>query len=652
MHVLAHSDWVQDKRPAGGKFCSVCIIRDVEVTAMLNRISLTLGLTLLATTGFAQEPIPPEPVPVELANPGFEDGLSGWSIVHPDFTSVDTEIARSGETSLRLSDDTGASNAYVAQAARDLEGGATYTLRAWFRGEAHGPQAQAAMKIEAYTDEGLNTLGRYARERLTETVGDWQQIELTAEFPPEITHASLLLRLFGPGTVWFDDVSFEQVHPAPVVTLSPERLAPPPGPQVLTFTARLAEPWDETEPPINIHVYDPDDEVASETTLRRIDDRFFEVTVQVEDLQPGSYRVEANLGYTPGSMSWVHVPMTERRPANLSDTGTILMNGEPFFPIGLYHVSPSHYPMLAEAGFNAVQGIGPRDLERFGAALDACLEHGIVMDVPLYANMQVKENMEQSLAAIEAYADHPAVMCWKIIDEPELHPKATDEVPPAYFALKAADPANPIELTLCQPPTFAYWAKFCDIMQVDPYPIPRQPLTMVSDWVSLAKQGLEPWQNLTAVLQSGWIPEPINQPTPEQALSMVYLSLIHGAKGIFWYSFRDPGWRLEETPLWEHFPAINAETLALSRPVMLGEADERVSVTSPEDVVHWRAWEYDGRIWLLMTNPLAEPITATVDPDGPCAVSHLGEEDVRQIDAAFEVDLPGYAARTLLLTRQ
>jgi hypothetical protein len=187
-------------------------------------------------------------------------------------------------------------------------------------------------------------------------------------------------------------------------------------------------------------------------------------------------------------------------------------------------------------------------------------------------------------------------------------------------------------------------------MQVDPYPIPRQPLTMVSDWVDTAMAALEPWQNLTAVLQCGWTHTPFNQPTAEQARCMVYLALIHGAKGIFWYSFRDPGWRLEETPLWEHFPAINAETLELSRPVMLGEPAPAVQVTSPEDVVHWRAWRHEGKTYLMLANPSEEPVTATVDPGGACTVCDLHGEGLEEIDGSFEVALPAFGAAPRVIT--
>ena len=290
-------------------------------------------------------------------------------------------------------------------------------------------------------------------------------------------------------------MTFERTSPAPVVTLSPLRQVLRPGERSVSFTARIAEQFENDEAPVRIIVYeDEGDDVGAQVALERGEDGLWTATLALPELAPGTYRVESNLGWTPGQMAYLFVPLTDRRPANLTETGTILVDGEPFFPIGLYHVSTSHYPMLAEAGFNCVQGIGPQDLERFGAALDACAENGLMMDVPLYAGMKVQENMAQSLAGIEAYADHPAVLCWKIIDEPDIRPEITDEVPDAYMALKAADPVHPIELTLCQPPGFAYWANFCDIMQVD-LTRSRGSRSRWSPTADTAMAGLEPWQN-------------------------------------------------------------------------------------------------------------------------------------------------------------
>src|SRR5690606_26348722 len=106
-------------------------------------------------------------------------------------------------------------------------------------------------------------------------------------------------------------------------------------------------------------------------------------------------------------------------------------------------------------------------------------------------------------------------------------------VPEAYRALKAADNVHPIELTMAHDETLDYWSNFCDIVQIDRYPVPARPLTEVLHFSRNAMAAKEPWQNLTYVVQSGWVPDLSNQPSVPQARSMVYLSLIAGAKGIF-----------------------------------------------------------------------------------------------------------------------
>ena len=180
------------------------------------------------------------------------------------------------------------------------------------------------------------------------------------------------------------------------------------------------------------------------------------------------------------------------------------------------------------------------------------------------------------------------------------------EVFEAYAEYKKIDPDTPILLTI-GPEMYVYemWAKSCDIFQVDPYPIPEFPLTMVSDHVTAAKEVLQPWQNLTDVLQAGWLPgptpdQPLNQPTKEQARSMVYLALINGAKGIFWYSMEDPGWDLTLTPLWKDFKAINQETAWLGDIVMNGEPID--CLANKKGDLQYAGWRYEDNIYVFATN--------------------------------------------------
>ncbi|NUP98229.1 MAG: hypothetical protein HUU35_00090 [Armatimonadetes bacterium] len=344
------------------------------------------------------------------------------------------------------------------------------------------------------------------------------------------------------------------------------------------------------------------------------------------------------------------VPLTERRPRNLTESGTILMNGKPFFPIGVYHVRPTDFAALAAAGFNSVQGIGPTNLEAFAQHLDLARQHGLTVDVPLYTNGGVAKNLADSLAAIAAQAGHPALMDWKIIDEPDLRPDVVDEVAGVYRALKAAGAPQPIELTLATPNSYPFWAPFCDIMQIDPYPLPSQPIALVAAYTKAAKAVLEPWQNLTVVLQSGWTPNLATQPSYEQARTMVYLALIHGAKGLSWYSLRDPGWNLMETPLWPHFKQINAESARLGEVVIHGAPLAGVSVT-PADL-HVGAWTQDGQWKVMLANPTNEARQAVVTLPGGAKAARVVCGSGQATVTGQQLTVPMAATSGLLLEVQ
>jgi hypothetical protein len=176
-----------------------------------------------------------------------------------------------------------------------------------------------------------------------------------------------------------------------------------------------------------------------------------------------------------------------------------------------------------------------------------------------------------------------------------------DEVLQAYLALKKIRPLQPLELTLADDATLGFWTRACDLVEIDRYPVPGHPLTGVLDSCTAAVKAKEAWQNLTCVIQCGWTPDLKTQPTFAQARSMVYLALIGGAKGIFWYSRQDPGWNLTTTPLWPRLKEINAEIAALARPVLQGRTvlGMKCNVTT----IPFFTRQYGRTVYLLATNP-------------------------------------------------
>ena len=302
-----------------------------------------------------------------------------------------------------------------------------------------------------------------------------------------------------------------------------------------------------------------------------------------------------------------------QKPAQLTADGTLLLRGKPFFPIGIYQVNhtDAEYALLAANGFNSVQGSFTTDVEPFLQTLDLAQRHHLAVAVPLHAENLVKENLEKSLAKIRAAANHPAVLSWKICDEPdsEMFARLRPEVPPAYRAIKNLNPGQPVELTLSKDETIGKWTRFCDLVEIDRYPVPGRPLTQVLDFCKRTRRAMEPWQNLTYVVQCGWTRDLKTQPTFAQARSMVYLALIGGAKGIFWYSRQEKdGWDLTATPLWPRLGEINAEIASLSAPVMLGR--DVPGIRCSAHGVHFTGRRHMDKLYLLATNPAAAPADA------------------------------------------
>jgi len=306
-------------------------------------------------------------------------------------------------------------------------------------------------------------------------------------------------------------------------------------------------------------------------------------------------------------------PLAPRQPENLSADGTILLRGKPFFPIGLYQVrhTAEEYALLAANGFNAIQGHFTTDTGQFIATLDLAQRHHLAVAVPLHAQNLIQENLARSLDKIRAAKHHPAVLSWKICDEPDSNAYAhlRPEVPTAYRAIKALNPPQPVELTLCKDPTLADWTPLCELVEIDRYPVPDRPLTDVLDFCQRTRKVMLPWQNLTCVVQCGWTRDLKTQPTFHQARAMVYLALIGGAKGIFWYSRQEKdGWDLTATPLWPRMKEINAEIASLADPILLGKDAPGIRCNTPG--VRFIAKRHSGRLYLLATNPTDAPADA------------------------------------------
>ena len=153
------------------------------------------------------------------------------------------------------------------------------------------------------------------------------------------------------------------------------------------------------------------------------------------------------------------------------------------------------------------------------------------------------------------------------------------------------------------------------------------------------------------IKQCGWVADLSNQPSVAQARSMVYMALINGAKGIWWYSMHDPGWDLSKSPLWPHMKEINAEIKVLSQPLMLGKVVNGISCDQPK--VLFRAVEYQNKTYLLVTNPEKESAQVTFTLPNSFRSYHLMDNGIKsKVDNhQMNVSLQGIDSQTFILEK-
>ena len=401
-----------------------------------------------------------------------------------------------------------------------------------------------------------------------------------------------------------------QAGDAPSVTASPLRLALQPGqPRQVHLEVTSAAELPEAAPP-KLLVTDPAGKEIKDVKgeLARKDAHTLAGDFDLPSLLPGTHtwRVKLPNGQAEGRF---YVVLAKRQPKYLTDQGLLKIGASSVFPIGIYHVSVADYESLAQHGFNAVQGLAGQQPRLLKQALGEAAKRKLLCDMPLHAEGLVAANLLASQQKLQYFAKDQTIADWQIADQPDRRPEIADEVPETYQRLKQKDDLRPLQLTVDQPEQYEYWANFCDSLQVVCFPQPGQGLAMVGGRVAAARKVLQPWQHLSVLLPAGWIPGAANQPSVEQARMMVYLAVINGAQGIYWYSMRDPGWQLSDSPLWEKFGELNEETAGLGTVAMGGA---RASVEGDNPKLQMAAWGGEAEYQLLVANPTAQAQSALI----------------------------------------
>ncbi|WP_060885542.1 hypothetical protein [Streptomyces caniscabiei] len=202
---------------------------DLETPAGATQMEMHLRLSGPGTAWFdSVELIEPS----ELRNPGFEQGTAtvplGWTVPSWGRTadaswSRVTDVFRGGSASLKVA--ATASNGFVTahNTARVQVGEGTYTYSAWIRTD--GVTGTGAHIDPLFFDASGKLVGGDHRKFAATGTHDWEQVSIDLETPAGATQVEFHLRLSGPGTAWFDDLTVTAPEGAGTVEQPVRRVA-------------------------------------------------------------------------------------------------------------------------------------------------------------------------------------------------------------------------------------------------------------------------------------------------------------------------------------------------------------------------------------------------------------------------------------------
>ena len=253
----------------------------------------------------------------------------------------------------------------------------------------------------------------------------------------------------------------------------------------------------------------------------------------------GSYAVKARLLNGDALVDSTAVPIAKLPPGRHEVkidlfTKGLLVDSQPFFPIGLYWLQEEVLGPVKKIHFNSGDYFYRLSGGEISQLMETAAEVGI--GILLEFSDLVKVKSEPDYAAIDSlvavYRDHPALLAWYIVDEPADFP-----VPPGLVAqirqrIGRLDPYHPVYLVNNRPKTYEDYAEASDVLAVDVYPVPNYPIGRVRDYVQQAQWALEGGKPVWLVAQAfGGTEHWPRSPTPAELRNMVYQGVVSQVRG-------------------------------------------------------------------------------------------------------------------------
>lgn len=360
----------------------------------------------------------------------------------------------------------------------------------------------------------------------------------------------------------------------------------------------------------------------------------------------GLHRVEVKaadfFGNTVHAKKCFFIGETPQTPkVTLRDDGMTLIDGEPFFPIGIYGVMKREFngfdldrafSGLKDAGFNFAHSYNMPRTDEF---LETAHKYGFRLWIPAYS-------IDERFINVERH--HPAILAWYLGDDTSAH-TTVSELFDRDDSVKALDPtristqADPVG-SAQEISNYRDYVLGTDNFLPEIYPVrTTQPESaencvaitirdMKCCWEDIRRSGSQTPRSVWPIIQyfKGWGWQRF--PTFDELNAMSFASIIHGANGITWYTYggtvepekKKFNYGITTTPeTWKNISTVATRIRELS-PVLLERTPEQPAapeiLSGPKkdplgnDSVSCLLKIRGGCAWLLCVNSSPEPVQA------------------------------------------
>ena len=258
--------------------------------------------------------------------------------------------------------------------------------------------------------------------------------------------------------------------------------------------------------------------------------------------------------------------------ATINEDGVLVVNGEKVLPIGFSNGpppdgrTPNGKHAFAEikdgggtffrTGVTSAYPWNEKTIESEQVWMDTAAQYGLycwprLRELSSLEEGDVKKEMLLR-RVINHFKNHPGLLLWKNVDEPQWGGTPVEKMVRAYEIIKELDPHHPVGLTHAPRGTLERLRPYvaaADLLLLDIYPVGYPPgkhslwqnkeISMVGDYTKFIKEvagGKPVWM----VLQIAWsgVLKPgktLRFPTFAQERFMTYQALINGARGLIYF---------------------------------------------------------------------------------------------------------------------